>query len=239
MFDYSPLDRAMSNMRDVIRRSERSSAQHKRKLREAHNCFFTRMCALKREERKREERPAGDYLKPSRANIYLGPSQSDLAMKRPKSVAAARRPGQGLETGPAPLPSETESEQDFLDLVQSRLNAHSAHQVSKKGFQFSRQEKREALAFKAQQKKRGKIENRNRLTSINKQQFKSIQWDAEADGLINRFILSMDLLANVVYHEDEECFKAREVAGDHDEQAFVLPTRSRQGGQKKVLDGGM
>lgn len=108
--------------------------------------------------------------------------------------------------------TETESDSNFLQMIQDKINTHEAYKVSKHGFQYSDKEKREALAFKHQLKNQGRLQKKDIIPGMNKSKksYNNIQIkDEETEDWIDNFIMSFDLLSNVEYDREAECYRAR------------------------------
>ena len=95
-------------------------------------------------------------------------------------------------------------------MIQDKINGHEAYKVQKHGFRFSETEKLEALAFKHQLKGQGRVQKKDKITGLNKRVYNNIMIkDQATEDLIDSFIMSFDLLSNVEYDAEAECYRAR------------------------------
>ena len=69
--------------------------------------------------------------------------------------------------------SDAGSDADFLQMIQDKINSKMAYKVTKHGFQYSSEERLEALAFKHRLKQAGRLEKKDKLTFIKKKSYKS------------------------------------------------------------------
>lgn len=95
------------------------------------------------------------------------------------------------------LEPETESQHDFLDLVQEMINDHPAFKIMEKGFSFSDQEQDEALEMYKDLKRKGLVQLKGRL-ALDKFCYKSLQFEQGVKEKIVTFTHHLNPLCQLV-----------------------------------------